>query len=60
MKGIKIGVVIIVAIVALIGSAKALQIAFEDIKKDPVANLLLPVVTSVLIYTALSLLWPTP
>lgn len=33
--------------------------ALRDLKNDPAPNLIIPVATSVLVYIALSLLWPT-
>lgn len=33
---------------------------FNELKSDPVPKLIIPVVTSALVYTVLSLLWPIP
>lgn len=37
---------------------KLIKMIVSDIKKDPVANLIAPVITTVVIYTALYLLLP--
>lgn len=38
------------------GKMRIIKEFLEDVKEDPKANLILPVITSVLVYTALSLL----
>lgn len=60
MKYVVLALLIAVGIGIVILIAKVISIAIQDIKEDPIPNLVLPVITSVLIYTALSLLWPTP
>lgn len=39
---------------------KEITECFKELKSDPVPNLIIPVVTSALVYTILSLLWPIP
>ncbi len=46
-------VAILISFLSIWGLAKISKIVIEDIKKDPIANLLLPVATSILTYAIL-------